>query len=87
MGWESPAHPEPCCTTGNNDDALRDFNRSATILKNLKRPSAQETTMAQINVGFVYGYLGRYDEASWVFEAALWDRFVELGEDGCSSFV
>ncbi|OBT87329.1 hypothetical protein VE02_03027 [Pseudogymnoascus sp. 03VT05] len=43
--------------------------------------------MAQINVGFVYGYLGRYDKASQIFEAALKDRYAELGEDDYSSFV
>jgi tetratricopeptide (TPR) repeat protein len=70
-----------------DDEALVEFNKAVTIFQNLKRPSAQETTMAQINVGFVYGYLGRYDEASSVFEAALRDRFAELGEDDYSSFV
>lgn len=71
----------------NDEDGLREFERAVTIFQNLKHPSAQETTMAQINVGFVYGYLGRYDEASQIFDAALKDRFEELGEDDYSSFV
>lgn len=71
----------------NDEDGLIEFERAVTILQNLKQPSAQETTMAQINVGFVYGYLGRYDEASQIFEAALKDRFAELGEEDYSSFV
>jgi len=71
----------------NDDEGLTEFERAVTILRNLKHPSAQETTMAQINVGFVYGYLGRYDEASQIFEVALKDRYAELGEDDYSSFV
>ena len=71
----------------NDDDGLIEFERAVAIFKNLKSPSAQETTMAQINVGFVYGYLGRYDEASQIFEAALKDRYAELGKDDYSSFV
>jgi len=43
--------------------------------------------MAQINVGFVYGYLGRYNEASQIFEVVLKDRYAELGQDDYSSFV
>jgi tetratricopeptide (TPR) repeat protein len=71
----------------NDDEALIEFERAVTILRNLKDPSAQETTMVQINVGFVYGYLGRYDEASQIFELALKDRYAELGQDDYSSFV
>ncbi|KAJ5794326.1 tetratricopeptide repeat domain-containing protein [Penicillium paradoxum] len=71
----------------NEEDGLVQFERSATILQNLKHPSAQETSMAQINVGFVYGYLGRYDEALEIFKAALRDRHRELGQDDYSSFV
>jgi tetratricopeptide (TPR) repeat protein len=78
-----------CAYLMNWDDerGLAEFERAVAILKNLKHPSAQETTMAQINVGFVYGHLGRYDEASAIFEAALKDRRAELGEDDYSSFV
>lgn len=71
----------------NDEDALREFERSVIILQNLKKPSAQETTMTQVNVGFVYGYLGLSDKASQIFEAALRDRFVELRENDHSSFV
>jgi tetratricopeptide (TPR) repeat protein len=71
----------------NDEDGLAEFERAATILQNLKHPSAQETTMAQINVGFVYGYLGRYGEAAQIFETALKDRIAELGQDDYSSFV
>lgn len=71
----------------NNEEGLVEFERAAAIFKGLKHPSAQETTMAQINVGFVYGYLGRYDEASLIFETALKDRFAELGKEDYSSFV
>ena len=66
---------------------LVEFERSVSILRNLKQPSAQETTMAQINVAFVQGYLRDYDEALKIFDAALKDRFAELGQDDYSSFV
>lgn len=71
----------------NDEDALIEFERAVTILQNLKHPSAQETTMASINVGFVYGYLGRYDEAVQIFDLALKQRNAELGRDDHSSFV
>jgi hypothetical protein len=70
-----------------DEEALIEFERATTILQGLKNPSAQETTMAQINVGFVRGYFGQYDEASRIFDAALKDRHAELGPDDCSSFV
>lgn len=70
-----------------NEKSLLEFERSVDILRNLKQPSAQETTMAQINVGFVYGYLRDYDEASQIFQTALKDRYAELGPDDYSSFV
>jgi tetratricopeptide (TPR) repeat protein len=69
------------------DEALVEFERAAAILQSLKHPSAQETTMAQINVGFVYGYLGQYNEALQIFDKALKNRFAELGENDYSSFV
>lgn len=71
----------------NNEDALTEFERAVKLFQNLKNPSAQETTMAQINVAFVYGYLGQYDEALEIFEVALKDRYAELGKDDYSSFV
>lgn len=71
----------------NDEDALIEFERAVTILQNLKHSSAQETTMASINVGFVYGYLGRYDEAVQIFDLALKQRNAELGRDDHSSFV
>ncbi|VUC32070.1 unnamed protein product [Clonostachys rosea] len=70
-----------------DEDALAEFERAVSILQNLDHPSAQETTMAQINVGFVYGNLGRYDEAIQIFEDALKHRYQELGPDDYSSFV
>ncbi|KAJ5184935.1 hypothetical protein N7472_009775 [Penicillium cf. griseofulvum] len=71
----------------NNDKGLAEFERAVTILQNLNHPSAQEITMAQINVGFVYGYLGRYDEALQIFDVALKERRTKLGRDDYSSFV
>ncbi len=71
----------------NDEEGLMEFERAVDILQNLNHRSAQETTMAQINTGFVHGYLGRYDEATQIFEAALKDRFAELGENDYSSFV
>ncbi|KAL0937493.1 tetratricopeptide repeat domain-containing protein [Colletotrichum truncatum] len=70
-----------------DENGLVEFEKATAILKNLKKPSAQETTMAQINEGFVHGYLGRYEEASQIFDMALKDRYRELGEDDASSFV
>ncbi|KAJ5163160.1 uncharacterized protein N7500_004990 [Penicillium coprophilum] len=70
-----------------NDEGLIEFERAVTILQNLCHPSAQEITMGQINVGFVYGYLGRYDEALQIFEVALKERHIKLGRDDYSSFV
>ncbi|GLI79324.1 hypothetical protein PoHVEF18_007654 [Penicillium ochrochloron] len=70
-----------------DEEALIEFERATNILQGLKTPSAQETTMAQINVGFVRGYFGQYDEASQIFDAALKDRHAELGQDDYSSFV
>lgn len=69
------------------EEGLLEFERSVTIMRNLKTPSAHQTTMPQINMGFAYGYLGRYDEASQIFEVALKDRNEELGQDDYSSFV
>lgn len=71
----------------NDDEALVEFEKSMTIFENLTKPSAQETTMAQINIGFVYGYLNRHDEAVGVFQAALKARNDELGKNDYSSFV
>ncbi|KAL4873334.1 hypothetical protein BDV12DRAFT_160861 [Aspergillus spectabilis] len=56
------------------EEALVDFQRAAGVLRNLKHPAAQEKTMAAIDVGFIYGYLGRYDESVQMFECALRDR-------------
>ncbi|KAL9028880.1 MAG: hypothetical protein Q9196_002811, partial [Gyalolechia fulgens] len=69
------------------EEGLLEFERSVTIMRNLKNPSAHQTTMPQINMGFAYCYLRRYDEASQIFEVALKDRNEELGQDDCSSFV
>lgn len=71
----------------NDEEGLGEFEKAVTILQNLKQPSAEETTMAQINVGFVHGHLGLYDEASQIFEVALNDRCEQLGEKVYSSFV
>lgn len=71
----------------NDEEGLVEFERAVTILQNLKHPLAEETTMAQINVGFVYSHLGLYNEASQIFEAALKDRYAQIGEDDHSSFV
>ena len=71
----------------NDEEGLVEFERAVTVLQNLKHPSAEETTMAQINVGFVYSHLGLYDEATRIFGVALKDRYAELGEDVYSSFV
>lgn len=71
----------------NDEDGLVEFERAVTILRNLNHPSAQETTMPEINVAFVYGHLGRYAEASHVFEIALKERYDKLGQDDYSSFV
>jgi tetratricopeptide (TPR) repeat protein len=70
-----------------NEEVLAEFERAVTIFQNMSHPSAQEITMAQINVGFVYGYLGRYDEALHIFDVALKDRHKKLGRDDYSSFV
>lgn len=71
----------------NYENGLVEFEKAVNLLRSLKHPSAQETTMAQANVGFVYAYLGRYDEASEIFEVALKERQEELGQDDYSSFV
>lgn len=69
------------------EESLPPFERSLAVLRNLKHPSARSTTMPQINMGFAYNYLGRYDEASQIFEVALKDRNEELGSDDYSCFV
>lgn len=66
---------------------LIQFERSFTYLQSVKNPSFHDTTMAQINIGFAYNELGRYDEASKIFEAALKVRHAELGQNDYSSFV
>lgn len=78
-----------CAHLMNWDDeqSLVEFEKSMAIFQNLHDPSAQETTMAQINVGFVHGYLHRYDEAVEIFQDALKARNDELGKDDYSSFV
>lgn len=70
-----------------NEEALRAFERSYTVLRNLHRPTKQETTMAQINMAFVYGNMGHHEKAAQMFEQALAERIEELGEDDYSSFV
>jgi tetratricopeptide (TPR) repeat protein len=70
-----------------NDNSLVKSQRTATILRDLKNSTAQEKTMATVNVGFAYGYLGRHDEAVRIFESALKDRQAELGQNNYSSFV
>lgn len=76
-----------CMMIWKNEEALQEFERSYNVLKNLNHPTKQETTMAQINMAFVYENLGYYDKASQMFEQALAERIEELGEDDYSSFV
>lgn len=58
----------------NNKDGLAEFERATKIFQNMKHSAHKETTMAQINISFVYADLGRYEEASHIFEVALKDR-------------
>ncbi|XWW92674.1 hypothetical protein V2A60_000599 [Cordyceps javanica] len=76
-----------CMMIWKEEEALREFERSYAVLKNLHRPTRQETTMAQINMAFVYDRLGHHEKAAQMFEQALAERIEELGEDDHSSFV
>ncbi|KAJ3497234.1 hypothetical protein NLG97_g2061 [Lecanicillium saksenae] len=76
-----------CMMIWKHEEALHEFERSYTVLKNLQRPTKQETTMAQINMAFVYDNLGHHEKAADMFEKALEERIEELGEDDYSSFV
>lgn len=68
-------------------NGLLQFERSLTNLQSVTNLSFHDTTMAQINIGFAYNELGRYDEALKIFEAALKVRHAELGQNDYSSFV
>ncbi|KAJ6782045.1 hypothetical protein PWT90_03863 [Aphanocladium album] len=76
-----------CMMIWKNEEALREFERSYTVLRNLHQSTKQETTMAQINMAFVYDNMGHHEKAAQMFETALEERIEELGTDDYSSFV
>ena len=71
----------------NEGDAVPVFEESLDVLQKLKGSTKQLVTRPQINLGLAYGLAGRFDQASAIFEAALKDRFTELGQDDVTSFV